>query len=187
MNKKKYEFEALALVEQDVYLKLLKYLQETVGPLEQVNRRTIMYVNHDFSDYIKIDTADGSEVSTITVKSKQGQTRSEVTIEVKTSEIANYDKLLSVATQYDRYVTKQERYDATIDNVNISLKHTTDMGHHVEVEVVAMNEKELSALKPMVEVFAKKHGLKLLSEEEERDYYNNLRASRKIDQIEDLG
>jgi len=172
------EYERLALLTESDYKILLGKFRESLAQGNEQNITSIWYVADAVKEYVKLDHNHTHATAKLVYKNKDEFSRTELETPIQIEELNGLDAILTKALKGDRYVSEQIRHDFfTPEKLSISLKYTTDMKWHVEIEAPKSLGFEDSAR--LVEQFAQKFGLKLLSEAEEKKLYDEMIAARK--------
>ena len=175
------EVEKRGLITKQQYEGLRSIIVSCGGvELGENHTRTDFYLAEDAQ--AKVQHAVSKEFAKIAWKSGGNNgtsARQEIEVRIEPQDLAAARTLLDkLMTNARHFSTSQQRHDFRLDNVHIAVKHSEDWGYHIELEVMIDDRSELPAAEASINRVAELLGVKLLTEQEEKEFVEKKIAER---------
>ena len=106
--------------------------------------------------------------------------REEYEIKLGLEDFSKLEKIISNITAPDQIIKgTQKRENYKLDDVEIAIKWSEDWKYHFELECLIMNDSQREVASKKIQKIAELLKIKTMSPEEEKEFINKIRASKK--------
>ena len=176
------EIEKLAIIDEGKYQGLGEVILGVGGEdLGENNTESVFFI----SDVARIKVQKNSSKGSAKIAWKSGAAvggvskRQEIEVGILAEGFSDaVDLVEAMVGDCKKIWSDQKRHDYVVDGVNVSVKHSEDFGYHVEFDKNITDESESEAVLAEIESVAKKLGVAVMSDEEEKAFIENVVKNR---------
>ena len=180
-DKKQIEIELRAMFDEEKFASLKNYLDKNAEYLGQDDKDVHFYIFPD--KLLKVTDNISKESAKLSLKLNrigQGTDFEEIEFPIARADVEKAVKMFDSLEMTDNVIYSfQSRHNYVFKGVELALKYSSEWKHHLELEIVVDDESQKEAAEKKINKVAKELGVKIMSEEELKEFVKKVEAEKK--------
>lgn len=180
-DKKQIEIELRCMFSEDKFNSLKKFLDDKAEYLGQDDKDVHFYIFPD--KLLKVTDNISKESAKLTLKLNrigQGTDFEEIEFPIQRGDVEKAVKMFTSLEMTDNVIHSfQSRHNYLYKGVELALKFSSEWKHHLELEIVVDDESKKEEAEKKIHAVAKELGVKVMSEEELKEFVKKVEAEKK--------
>lgn len=180
-DKKQIEIELRSMFSEDKFNSLKNFLDSKAENLGQDDKDVHFYIFPD--KLLKVTDNISKESAKLTLKLNrigQGTDFEEIEFPINREDVEKAVKMFTSLDMTDNVIHSfQSRHNYMYKGVELALKFSSEWKHHLELEIIVDNESKKEDAEKKIHEVAKELDVKIMSEEELKEFVKKVEADKK--------